>query len=65
MKVDLSKIISRARANGKWLYCSYQNLWFSPAELEAANRKGRFLWGEINWELRDPAECLARSTAPS
>ena len=48
--------IERARNQGKWLHCHYQDLWFSPDELEAQNRKGKFLWGEVNWSLRNPQE---------
>jgi hypothetical protein len=41
----LQPLISQARVQGKWLHCAYQNLWFSPDELEAENREGRFRWG--------------------
>ncbi len=59
-KVDvralLVPMVQQARREKKWLRCSYQNLWFSPNELEAHNKDGRFLWGPVNWELRDPAD---------
>ncbi len=61
-KVDLSSLIGRAHQQGLWLWCSYLDLWFSPEELEAENRQGRFRWGEINWELRDPQECITTLT---
>lgn len=57
-KVDLSPLIAQARTERKWLHCSYQDLWFSPSDLEEKNREGRFLWGPINWTLRDPKEHL-------
>lgn len=53
------ELIEEARANGKWLHCAYQDLWFSPDELDAANRNGKFRWGPANWSLRDPQEMVA------
>lgn len=58
---DLSALIDRAEAEGKWLFCSYQQLWFSPADLRAQNARGRFCWGAVNWQLRDPQERLAEA----
>ena len=55
-KVILSPLIERARQQGLWLWCSYQDLWFSPDELEAENHQGRFRWEDTNWQLRDPQE---------
>ncbi len=55
---SLRPLIAQARAEGKWLHCSYQDLWFSPDELEAANRDGRFRWGAVNWTVRDPGEMV-------
>ncbi len=57
-KQDLADLIVRARREGKWLWCHYQNLWFSPDQLAAENAKGSFVWGVCNWELRDPIERL-------
>ena len=54
--MNLSSLIEKARREGLWLWCIYQDLWFSPDELEAENRQGRFRWGETNWKLRDPQE---------
>lgn len=51
----LEPLLQDAEAEGKWLHCAYQNLWFSPEELRAHHRDGRFVWGAINWSLRDPA----------
>lgn len=54
----LHPLIVQARKEGKWLQSQYLNIWFSPDELEAANREGRFLWGAVNWRLRDPNEIV-------
>lgn len=53
---NLSTLIEQAEKDRKWLFCHYQELWFSPQELRALNAKGRFLWGPANWQLRDPEE---------
>ncbi len=56
--MTLEWLIQQARDEGKYLYCSYQNLWFSPDELEQSNKEGRFRWGAVNWVLRSPDERL-------
>lgn len=53
---QLAAMIKTARDTGKWLWCYYQDLWFSPDQLEKEHSKGRFLWGVVNWKLRDPHE---------
>jgi len=52
----LDKMFARARQERLWFHCSYQDLWFSPDELERAQADGRFRWGAVNWSLRDPKE---------
>lgn len=54
----LKPLISEAREKGLWLWCHYQDIWFSPSELEQQNANGKFLWGPVNWKLRDPTERL-------
>lgn len=54
----LDEMMERARSEHLWFYCSYQHLWFSPAELAAHHANGRFRWGPVNWELRSPMERL-------
>ena len=56
----LKQLIDQARHEGKWLHCTYQDLWFRPDELAAENANGRFLWGPVNWTLRDPSEHIAK-----
>lgn len=55
----LPELIAKARREGKWLFCAYQALWFSPDQLARENANGRFRWGVVNWQLRDPQEHLA------
>jgi hypothetical protein len=65
MEAEVKKIIEslkpmfrEAKSKKLWFYTSYQQIWFSPEELKAENKCGRFLWGAGNWELRDPIEGL-------
>lgn len=58
-EATLSDLIIEARDKKLWLRCAYQDLWFSPDELEAANAKGEFRWGAINFELVSPYVKLA------
>lgn len=58
---ELRKLTAQARAEGKWLWCNYQDIWFSPDQLDEQNRNGKFLWGPVNWQLRDPAERVAEA----
>ena len=59
----LAPLIQQARDEGKWLWCHYQDLWFSPDELAKHNAAGRFAWGPVNWKLRDPHERLREAEA--
>jgi len=52
--MNLAELIQEARLRGKALHSPYQDLWFTADELEKENAKGEFLWGRVNFELRDP-----------
>lgn len=60
---QLDEMIQTARAEGKWLWCRYQDIWFSPDQLKEQNRNGKFLWGPVNWTLRDPKERVNEAKA--
>ena len=55
IRTQLRGLISEARETGLWLHCGYQDMWFTPDELEAANADDRFLWGPVNWQMRNPS----------
>lgn len=57
-RAALTLLFEEARKNGTWFWGKYHDIWFSPDELEAEHAKGNFVWGAVNWELRDPAELL-------
>ncbi len=55
---SLKPMFEEAKARNLWFYTSYQQIWFSPDELAAENKRGKFMWGAVNWELRDPIDGL-------
>lgn len=54
----MGPLFDRAEKEKLWFYCRYQNMWFSPKELKDYQAREQFLWGAVNWELRDPATKL-------
>lgn len=62
MNDEMNTLIDKAEAEGKWLHCSYQDLWFSPDELRTAQAQGRFRWGVVNWTLRNPQEYVDQAS---
>lgn len=60
---DLNAMMERAINQNLWFHCCYQDLWFSPSELQAAWTEGRFRWGAVNWTLRNPSERRAELAA--
>lgn len=55
----LTPLFKKADAEGLWFYCSYQSMWFSPAELREAQANGKFVWGPVNWQLLQPSQRVA------
>lgn len=53
---SLEPLFTEAERTGKWFYSKYQAMWFTPTELRVAHNNNRFVWGAVNWELRDPLE---------
>lgn len=53
---ELEPLFKKAEKYGLWFYCNYQDLWFSPNELREEHKNGKFIWGSVNWKLRDPIE---------
>ena len=56
----LKPMFEEAEAKGLWFHSPYQDMWFSPRELEEWQNKGKFVWGAVNWELRSPQERVDR-----
>jgi hypothetical protein len=52
----MKPMFAEAEDKGLWFYTSYQGLWFSPKQLRELQDAGRFLWGPVNWQLRQPRE---------
>jgi hypothetical protein len=55
---SLKPLMREAKITGEWFYSNYQDMWFSPKELENMWEEGRFIWGPANWKLRDPQELI-------
>ena len=53
---SLEPLFNEAEQKGLWFYCSYEQMWFTPKELKQMHSEDRFIWGEDNWELRNPNE---------
>lgn len=56
--VSRSTLIAQARAEGKWLYARFHDIWLSPDQLEKENTEGNFLWDTEAFTLCDPNERL-------
>jgi hypothetical protein len=59
----LKPMFKEAEEKGLWFHSSYQDMWFSPAELRAEQAEGRYWWGACNWTLKNPKEELERLVA--
>lgn len=55
----LEPMLQEAEAKKLWLRCTYQDLWFAPAELRVQQTAGHFRWGPVNWKLVNPAAHVA------
>lgn len=60
---SLDHMFAVARTKQLWFFHGGLSgpLWFSPDELEAEQKNGKFVWGAVNWHLRDPKEYLEQA----
>ena len=61
IELSLEPLFKKAREEGLYFFINSMAtgpLWFSPDELKACQKEGRFRWGAVNWTLRDPREHL-------
>lgn len=54
----LQPLYEKADREGFWFYSVYQDIWFHPDELREKQSNGQFLWGAVNWQLRQPDDKL-------
>ena len=54
----LQPLFEKAKREGLWFYSPSQDLWIAPEELEIEQKRGRLVWGAINWILKNPQERL-------
>lgn len=62
---SLEPLFAEARAKGLWFHSCYQDMWFSPDELAEMHRQDRFIWGPVNWTLRNPRGMPLGSNRPT
>ena len=60
IQAGMRPLFDKAEQQRLWFYSRYQDLWFSPEALKRHQAEGRFRWGAVNWELRDPRERVAK-----
>lgn len=53
---SLKPMFVTARKENLWFHTVYQDLWFTPDQLEKHHKEGKFVWGEKNWQLKKPTE---------
>jgi hypothetical protein len=59
----LQPLFEKAYKEDLWFRSYYQDVWFSPDELKEHIAKDEFVWGPVNWELRDPLDHVAKLAA--
>lgn len=55
---SLKPLFEEAIEKGLWFYCIYQDVWFSPGELQEQHKRNKFVWGAPNWILKRPQELV-------
>jgi hypothetical protein len=55
---ELEPLFRQAERENLWFWTVYKDSWFSPADLRSKHKQGAFIWGAINWRLRNPVERL-------
>jgi hypothetical protein len=56
--IGMKPLFEKARKEKLLFRCNYQDILFTPDELEERQSKGSFVWGAVNWELVNPIEIL-------
>jgi len=55
---ECEPLIAQAERDGMWLWCHYQSIWFTPADLRAQQANQKFLWSVDQFHLRSPDEYI-------
>lgn len=58
---QLDAMFEKANKEKLWFFINSMAtgpMWFSPTELDAQQKNGKFIWGPLNWQLRNPREYL-------
>ncbi len=62
---SLQPMLLEAREKNMMIRCHYDNLMFTPDELERQLNSGSFCWGRVNWELVEMKDYVASKAAPA
>jgi hypothetical protein len=54
LRAEFIDMIDRAKKENLFIYCSYQQIWFSPWELEEHHANRKFLWNTRMFQCIDP-----------
>ena len=54
MAKTVEDLIQEAKDESLWIRSHYQDLWFSPSELEQQRNQGHYLWGVESFEKVNP-----------
>ena len=58
----LAPLFAEAKEKGLWfqgMVFGHDEIKFSPKELREQHKKGKYVWGVVNWKLIDPQDILA------
>lgn len=50
---SMAPMLRTAEVRGLFLFSRYRSLWFTPQQLKEEWKRGRFIWGPSQWQLRD------------
>jgi hypothetical protein len=51
---ELDPLFEKAEKENLYFYSNYQCIWMSPKKLRQYHKEGSFIWGPVNWQLKDP-----------
>lgn len=51
---NIEALVEKAYRENLWFLSKYAKVWFHPEDLRIEHRKGHWIWGACNWDLRNP-----------
>lgn len=59
-KTELLKLITQAFNERKWIHLKFNDLWFSPSELEHLISNDHYIYDVENFELQEPSVLIEK-----